>query len=102
MGRVAVLVGGMFREFEQAYPTWEFIKHIEHDLYVSTWTTTVENNQMYGVFHTEDVTEERVRAVAPHAKVSIEPMQLINTHSGPMMYHWKKLFRLLAESEIEY
>ena len=40
--KLAILVGGEFREFASCYPTWKEFTDIDHDLFISTWDHSAE------------------------------------------------------------
>ena len=45
--KLAILVGGELREFASCYPTWRELTDINHDLFISTWDHTEEQNDTY-------------------------------------------------------
>lgn len=108
MLRIAVLVAGMFREFETAYPSWEFMSDpdMEVDLYFVSIDKTLEINASLGINLCEDVTLDRVYSVCPSAfKVIIEKDDILlegKNSSVKMIYRWHRVINLMRDSQKDY
>ena len=51
--KTAVLVSGMYREFDIAVKSWNFLKDIDCDIYFSTWEKSVQNSEILNI-HIEE------------------------------------------------
>jgi len=100
--KIAVLVFGEFREFENAHKSWTFLNNIDYDIYVSTWNCSHEINEEHlNINLYEEVTSDRILKYFPEATINIsEPIT-----SSPVTkvdYHWRKLFNMVRISGKEY
>jgi hypothetical protein len=103
--KLAILVGGELREFASCYPTWKEITDIEHDLFISTWAHTEEQNRKMHIYTNRRVTSTDIHDVCPNAIINIEtnnPSLNLNLSSHKQIYHWRKLFNMLFESNCCY
>lgn len=101
MKKLAVLVGGEFREFESAYPSWPFLS-IEHDFFISTWDTSIEKNPKLNIDLLEEVSSARILKHFPNAHINIESDTMLVDNSKKQRHHWKKLFEMVANTGVEY
>lgn len=103
--KLAVLIFGEYREFENAYKTWNFLNDIEHDIYISTWDKSYSEIPTPNIFVSEDVTTYKIKKIIPKAVINLEPDKTygnnINVHKK-MIYHWNKLFEMVDNSNVEY
>jgi len=99
--KTAVLVWGEFREFENAHKSWNFLRDLDYDIYVSTWDNTVEKNELLNIDIYESVTKERILKYFPNAIINIEA-QFSSSPPSKVVHHWRKLFNLSYMSGIEY
>ena len=100
--KIAVLVFGEFREFENAHKSWTFLNHIDYDLYLSTWNISHEINEEYlNINLCEDVTPDRILKYFPNAIINIDN-PITSSYSTKITYHWRKLFNMVDISGKEY
>lgn len=101
--KLAVLIGGMYREFDNAHKSWNFLKRTDTDVFFSTWDKTYEENGNLNIFIKEDVNAERILKNLPNAIINLETDDNgISLNSSKMVYHWRKLFNMVNKSENEY
>jgi hypothetical protein len=106
--KTAVLVSGMYREFDIAVKSWKFLKDLDCDVYFSTWKKSIQSSKVLDIHIEEDVTEEMILKHIPNAKIKIYDVNDYD-FSGDVEYHNNKhLFLLksslgmIKESGIEY
>jgi hypothetical protein len=104
--KVAILIGGMLREFETAHKSWTFLNHDNRDVFFSTWDTTCEINEPLGINIKEKVTEENIKNYIPdaHVKLSKDLIFDLTTVSSikKIIYHWKILLAMVKETGNTY
>ena len=104
--KLAILVGGMFREFENAHKSWSFLNYESNDVFFSTWDKTQEINQKLEIDIEEDVTEERIKKYLPNAYIQInkDTIEDLSTVSSikKIIFHWKILIKMVEESGNQY
>lgn len=105
--KIAVLVGGEFREFETAIKTWFWINEIDCDFFISTWSVSRETNLPMGIDFEENVTREKILKHVPNAVINIEkyePGETLHSTMNPnkFIYHMRKLFNMVEMSDCEY
>ena len=102
--KLAVLVYGMYREFDIAVKSWDFLNHIDSDVYFSTWNKSVQKNNRLNITIDEEVSEERIKKHIPNAITSVQSedgfMDLTNPQK--LIYHWKNCLKMVKESGKEY
>lgn len=106
--KTAVLVSGMYREFDIAVKSWKFLRDLDCDVYFSTWKKSIQSSKVLDIHIEEDVTEEMILKHIPNAKIKIYDVNDYD-FSGDVEYHNNKhLFLLksslgmIKESGIEY
>jgi hypothetical protein len=100
--KLAVLVYGMYREFDIAVKSWDFLNRIDNDVYFSTWNRSAQQNKRLNITIDEEVTPGRILDHVPTATVNVEPDVLPFSNPQKMMYHWKQCLRMMRESGKEY
>jgi uncharacterized protein (DUF488 family) len=102
--KVAVLVGGMYREFDIAINSWNFLNDIDCDVYFSTWSKSIQKNSRLNISINEDVIEDRIKKYLPNSIVSILDETKYNHLNNPekLIFHWKECMRLLELSKKKY
>lgn len=102
--KLAVLVYGMYREFDIAVKSWNFLNDIDSELYFSTWNKSIQKNKKLGIIVDEVVTEERIKKHIPSAITSVQSedsfMGLSN--SQKLIYHWKNCLKMVRDSGNHY
>lgn len=103
--RLAILVCGEYREFEQAHRSWDFLTKTDNDVFFSTWDKSIQENKGLDIYIEENITEDKIKQFLPNAFISIVDNSINtslpnNTHR--MHYHWKNSLRLLEESGNNY
>jgi len=69
--KTAVLVSGMYREFDIAVKSWKFLNDLDCDVYFSTWKKSVQSSTVLDIHIDEDVTEDMILKHIPNAKIKI-------------------------------
>lgn len=103
--KLAILVGGEFREFASCYPTWRELTDINHDIFISTWDHTEEKNIKMNINVNRRITLSDIHGVCPNAIVNLEtfnPLSNLVHNSYKQIYHWRKLFNLMFQSNYCY
>ena len=103
--RLAILVCGEYREFEQAHRSWDFLTKTDNDVFFSTWDKSIQENKGLDIYIEEEITEDKIKKYLPNAFISIVDSDVNaslpnNTHR--MHYHWKNAFKVLEESGNNY
>lgn len=110
--KIAIIVYGMYREFDIAVKSWNFIEDSDFDFYFSTWSKSIQKCEHLGYDLNEDITPEMILKHIPNAVINIVnednvefdfnglAQELIN--STKMIYHWKNGLKLIKESGKEY
>lgn len=97
--KLAVFIYGEFREFENAYKSWNFINEIDSDVFISTWTTSKD---LHKKRYNEVVTEDRIKKCIPNIKISLEPQPDSYCNFELVKLHLKKLFDMSEQSSFNY
>ena len=108
MKKLALLIGGEFRNFSECFQSWAPIMD-NCDVFLSTWSTSnwysdnstylpQSNNRKF------DVTEENVRSVVgePLRYLNIEPPIDFPHRGNKQIYHWHRLLTTLINVRHEY
>jgi hypothetical protein len=106
--KTAVLVSGMYREFDIAVKSWNFLKDIDCDIYFSTWEKSVQTSEILNIHIEERITEDMILKHIPNAKVKIYNVNDFD-FSGDVGYHndkhlflLKSSLNMIKESEVDY
>lgn len=101
--KTAVLISGELRFIEECLPTQGYINE-NVDVFVSTWDKVNIQHQYLGINLQEDVTEDRIRALLPNAKMLIEPLDCYKSkkYSDRMIYRWLAGWNMILASGIKY
>ena len=104
MKNIAVLVGGMLREFEYAHKSWSFLKCDNSDVYVSTWDYTTDTVTKLSIDTKTKISENDIKKFLPNSyvKISLEQSIQIKHSINKMLYHWKVLLEMAQESGNNY
>lgn len=103
MRKLAVLVGGEFREFENAHKSWSFLNDTDFDLFISTWDMSYEINKRSNINLSEKVTSDRITKYFPNAYINIQSDFDVNSeNSYKMLHHWRMLYNMIRATGIEY
>jgi hypothetical protein len=102
--RLAILVYGMYREFDIAVKSWDFLNYIESDLYFSTWSRSAQKNLRLGITIDEEVTEERIKTHVPTAITSVQLEDNFTSLTNPqkLIHHWNNCLKMVRESGKDY
>jgi hypothetical protein len=108
----------MYREFQKAVKTWDFVNHIDCDFYISTFDYTDNVYQVrYKRFTIEDrkipVTKEMIIDYLPNANVIISNDNLgyvtykeedmrIRNNARRKYFHWKNCLKICNQSNVQY
>jgi hypothetical protein len=100
--KTAVLIFGEYREFKNAHKTWKFLNNIDYDIYISTWNTSNDVNNVLGIDLHATIDETDILNYFPNAKISIKADTMYGMVSTKMIHHWRTLFNMMTVSDIEY
>lgn len=101
--KIAVLVYGMYREFDIAFKSWNFLEKFDCDVYFSTWTRSKQKNNRLGIVIDETIDINRILEKIPNAKIAIEDDVYSHLHNAEkMIFHWKKCLNMVENSNINY
>lgn len=100
--KLAVFVYGMYREFDIAVKSWNFLREIDNDVYFSTWNTSIQKNKRLNITIDEKVTLDRITKHTPGATVNLETDNLPLSNPQKLVYHWKQCLRMMQESGKQY
>jgi hypothetical protein len=94
----------MYREFDIAVKSWDFLNNINCDVYFSTWDTSKQKNIRLGIIIDEEVTEERIKKHINDATILIQSednyMELTNPQK--LIHHWKNCLKMVKDSGKQY
>lgn len=104
MKNIAILVGGMLREFEHAHKSWNFLKCENSDVFISTWDYSTDFIDKLSIDIKTQICENDIRKHLPNSYIKISSEEHINIeHSvNKMIYHWKELLKMVQESGKNY
>ena len=106
MMKAAILIGGMYREFDTAIKMCEFESIMDCDYYMSTVTNSIQKYQYNDEYKEFDVKGEMITNLIPNCVYEIfdesERFEANIANTNKMFYHWKNAFRLMKESNIKY
>jgi|LakMenE01Jun11ns_1017448.scaffolds.fasta_scaffold9957643_8 hypothetical protein len=102
--KLAVLVYGMYREFDIAVKSWDFLNNIDSDVYFSTWNKSTQKNIRLSINVDEEVTEERIKKHIPNVITSVQSEDNFKELTNPqkLIYHWKNCLKMVKDSGKEY
>lgn len=95
--KTAVLVSGMYREFDIAVKSWKFLNDLDCDVYFSTWRKSIQSSKVLDIHLEEDITEDMILKHIPNAKIKIYNVNDFD-FSGDVEYHNNKHLFLLKSS----
>ena len=101
--KIAVLIYGMYREFDIAISSWDFLKKLDCDVYFSTWSTSKQRNKKLDIIVDEEVTEKRILDHVKNARISISD-DIFSELTNPekMIFHWKSGLEMIKKHNIKY
>lgn len=113
---IAILLYGMYREFDTSVKFWKFKDELECDFYFSTWSKSFTTDNGSGNFHEINITKEMITNHISNAIISIDNEEeyheknygtpITRTHSpynyDKMIYHWKTALNMVEKSGKHY
>jgi hypothetical protein len=107
--KAAILVYGMYREFDYCIKRWVDIeKYLDCDYYFSTWTKSEQKYSDIDLFKKFDVTPNMITDYLPNCVYDIIdddyifPIKPPYPNSNMLMFHWKNLYKLMIDSGYHY
>jgi hypothetical protein len=101
--KVALLVVGMYREFETTFKFWNFYDPELYDVYFSTWDETSDENWALNLHTREKVTRERIEKVVNCKRIAIDPLFIAKKKSiAEYIIRIRKGLNLIKFSGIDY
>lgn len=103
MGKIAIIVYGEYREFENVVNSWNFLNDTENDVYFSTWDKSIQKHRGLNIYLNEDITELSIRKHIPNAHISILKYGSVNLVGGDYItFHWKNALKMIEQSGERY
>lgn len=110
MKKAAILIFGMYREFDVAIPQWNNIESFfDCDYYMSTWSKTSQKYENYDGYKEFDVTDDKITKYLPKCVYDIVEQTKIfpippenKDNTNYLFWHWKNVYRLMEDSKKEY
>jgi hypothetical protein len=104
MKKIAILVGGMYREFEHAHKSWSFLKCKNSDVYISTWDYTIDVVTQLSIDTKREIDKSDVTKFLPNANIKILSEEEVNLENtiNKIIYHWKSLLNMVYDSKNKY
>jgi hypothetical protein len=100
--KTAIIVYGLYRQFDIAHKSWGFLDYLDCDVYVSTWNKSKEESTKLNINIDINVTEEHYTNYFPDAVVDILNQEEHNPAENIILTHWKNGLRLIRESNKQY
>jgi len=107
--KCAVLIYGMYREFNNSITKWDNIeKYYECDYYFSTWNKSKQKYSNSDLIKEFDVTPNMITDYLPNCVYDILDSDLIfpikpsNPSSNMMLFHWKNVYKLMMDTDKKY
>jgi len=104
--KIALLVGGMYREFEIAHKSWPFLNYNNIDVFFSTWDKTYEINERLGINIKENVDCRKIKDFIPNARITISEDfsddKTTISSIKKIIFHWKILKGMMEETRNNY
>lgn len=106
--KIAFLIYGEYREFDNVVPSWKFLSNLDCDFYFSTWSNSKQINNKLNIVKEFSVNEEMIRKYYPNAIIKISNLNDYSEikdcwgNASKIYFHWKCLLELLKESEKKY
>jgi hypothetical protein len=104
MKKIAILIGGMYREFEYAHKSWNFLKCENSDVYISTWDYTTDIVTRLSIDTKREISKSDVIKFLPNAHIKIlsEENLMLESYINKLIYHWKTLIKMVGENGNKY
>jgi len=97
--KIAILVYGMYREFDIAVTSWNFLSKFDCEVYFSTWSRSKQKNKKLDIIIDEEVTEKRILDHIKDANVLIlDDVFSELTNPEKMIFHWKSGLKMIKKS----
>ena len=115
--KTAVLIFGMLREYDQAFPLWNLDEHLDCDYFLSTWRKSKQKINNLGPetpdnYKEFEVTEDLIKPFFPNCTCSIVDEEKIFTSEAvplvkpsyylKMFFHWRNLYNLMVGTGKKY
>jgi hypothetical protein len=101
--KIAVLVFGMYREFDIAIRSWDFIKKFKCDVYMSTWARSIQSSEVHRIVVDEIITKDTILKKLPTATVSVKNDILTDmSNAEKAVFHWKCGLNMIQKSNKVY
>lgn len=110
MKKAAILLFGMYREFDTAIKQWSNIDSFyDCDYYMSTWNKSYQKYVNYNEYKKFAVTPEMITNYLPNCVYEILNQEEIfpipvptDSTSNYLFYHWKNVYKLMEKSNKTY
>jgi hypothetical protein len=87
---LAVLIGGEYREFDSCWKSWDFLRDLSHDVFMSTWSTTERFIGGASTLTEETITRQQVLNVIQQEPkfLNIQDQLGFRRRANKQIYHW--------------
>lgn len=103
--KIAVLVYGMYREFDYAVKSWDYLFDLDCDFYFSLWNISKKTHVPTYCDIVKPVTSDMILKHIPNAKISLlneDDLDVSIPVSNKMVHHWVNGLNMIKNSEIKY
>lgn len=107
--KCAILIYGMYREFDNCITKWVDIeKYYDCDYYFSTWNKSKQKYSNSDLIKEFDVTSNMITDYLPNCiydildEDEVFPIKPPYPSSNQMLFHWKNVYELMRKSKKEY
>jgi hypothetical protein len=104
--KIAFLISGMYREFDEVAKMLESKNLIKYDFYMSTWNTSKQKYNNSDLYKEFKVTPNMITDYIPHCIYEIlnesETFPNKVPNANKMIFHWKNCFKLLVDTGKQY
>lgn len=107
--KAAILIYGMYREFDYCITKWiDIEKYYECDYYFSTWKQSKQKYENSDSFKEFSVTPDMITNYLPNCTYDIVdenlvfPIKPIQPSSNQLLFHWKNVYDMMIKSNKEY
>ena len=102
--KVAVLIYGMYVEFEIAATSWNFVHELDCDLYMSTWNKSKKFSEKLNFLSEYDVSEDMIKSIFPKINLVLldQKNYFFKTGLERLKFHWMNCINEMENSKIKY
>lgn len=107
MIKIAIIISGEYRTFDECRHTMPFLDDLDNDIYITTWSKSIEKSPLLKINRTTDITVEKIEKDIGRNVIDIEIEDDFNwinevPHQRKMIYRWYRGLELVKKSNINY